>query len=57
MESSNTEKQIKHEKLLSRMAQNDQLAFNEFYEIYYSVLYRYASFNIHDEDTRKDVFH
>jgi|APMed6443717190_1056831.scaffolds.fasta_scaffold03247_2 RNA polymerase sigma-70 factor (ECF subfamily) len=55
MESSNTEKHIKYEKLLSRIAQNDQLAFNEFYEIYYSVLYRYASFYVQDEDTRKDV--
>ena len=55
MESSINEKHIKYKELITRMAKDDQSAFNEFYEIYYGVLYRYASFYVHDEDARKDI--
>lgn len=55
MESFINEKHIKHKELLLRMSRNDQSAFNEFYEIYYGVLYRYASFYVHDEEVRKDI--
>jgi len=37
------------------MANNDQLAFNEFYDLCYSSMYQYVGFYIQDEDVRKDI--
>ncbi|MDO9635243.1 MAG: RNA polymerase sigma-70 factor [Paludibacter sp.] len=55
MKSSGSEKHINPVKLLSRMARNEQSAFEEFYNLYYSRLYKYVCFYVHDEDIRKDL--
>lgn len=55
MESSGNEKHISPVKLLSRIARNDQSAFEEFYSLYYSRLYKYVCFYVHDEVVRKDL--
>ncbi|GAB1417182.1 RNA polymerase sigma-70 factor [Paludibacter sp.] len=55
MEFSDNEKNINPVMLLSRIARNDQSAFEEFYKIYYKKLHKYVCFYVYDEIVRRDI--